>query len=925
MPLVLTATSCAPSMSGSVPPVLCLETSPGTVASVFPTPFEDFTSVKAILSALTSGAHSARYNASPGSSLNEKRPSESSRPPKLSRKVVLRRPAPAPTDLQTHAPGPFVFLRNIQSGTFGDAIAVRELHSNRVLCLKVMNKKTAIRREQLPGIVQEILAYRSLSRGDAGAGAAFVMDLEASLQDEHRLYLVMELMDCDLLSVLEGYRYCVPENAKRWLCQMSLGIAAIHAHGVIHRDIKPENILLDFQGNIRITDFGAAHTLMPTSDSTAAIPHKKYSTQVWGTYIYMAPEMLANRNKPREQRRRYGLAVDYWGLGCVAFELLCGLSRPTPLFPEDIDFDAYLAWPRDEPYPAFTDLDEDVQSLLYGLLDLDPKARFRIEHLRGHPFFQNADGDSEFDLILRSPPPLRHQATLEDVGANIDDVPRHLINVSLSPPESADTFRDFGWLNPRDVPNELWIGVLKHLTRSCHLSVYAVSARFRALARPFIFDTVRFTNSSKFPEKLEFWNREDISSLVQTVQIRGGDHLDAEEYLARIARVLPRWVNAHIVVLSLLQCTPLLLHNIAELPRLQRVELYNLDGTHLAVKFPPLRLADFTLLATGFEIHDDSARWMDALDRETLRTLSIAANARLLAYLADPATQPFPRVTSLTGMDWHLTMLSFAQFCAYVAPFPAVEVLDVSGAVVLNYNHPTPSNNIDMRILASLESYSGPADVLAAILSPPFSSKPHLRRVRIPFISHIEDHRRWLELVPNLTVLEIALDRVTHAMLAELAPLVPNLVKFTLASQQVGELGWRSDETNAAAQLRAFFQIIIPLPAGIKIFALRWKIIYTILGSKFRSAHWVKRTLTVRDLHAIRDRLVAAYPGLHTLVLGDATTVVYCWRDGFEETAFVRAGEGDHEREQVLRDAGVTDEASYWGMPVSPGKAANLR
>ncbi|KAJ7057110.1 kinase-like domain-containing protein [Mycena amicta] len=217
------------------------------------------------------------------------------------------------------------------------------------------------------------------------------MELEASLQDERHLYLIMELMDCDLIAVYNGYRYSRQENARRWLCQLSLGLSAIHASGVLHRDIKPENLLLDFHGNIRIGDFGTAHTLI-SKDPTPLDPTKKYAHQVWGTDIYMAPEMLANRHKPRDQRRRYGLAVDYWSLGCVAYELLCDESA---LFAEEAELESYKAWTRDqktELYPPLADFEEDARSLVLGLLAINPKQRLRIETLRTHPYFQNDDG-----------------------------------------------------------------------------------------------------------------------------------------------------------------------------------------------------------------------------------------------------------------------------------------------------------------------------------------------------------------------------------------------------------------------------------------------------------------------------------------------------------------------------------------------------
>jgi len=97
-----------------------------------------------------------------------------------------------------------------------------------------------------------------------------------------------------------------------------MGLSFIHDAGLIHRDIKPENLLVDHRGDIRISDFGCAylHTSYPLKyDET-------YSSEVNGTWHYMAPELLANDKLPRQARKEYGLGVDYWSLGCVFFELV---------------------------------------------------------------------------------------------------------------------------------------------------------------------------------------------------------------------------------------------------------------------------------------------------------------------------------------------------------------------------------------------------------------------------------------------------------------------------------------------------------------------------------------------------------------------------------------------------------------------------
>ncbi|KAK7042345.1 kinase domain-containing protein [Favolaschia claudopus] len=359
-------------------------------------------------------------------------------------------------------PGPFLFLRRVQSGSYGEAIAVCELDGQwlqgapgRVLCMKVFNKSTSLLRGLIPGIVQEVLSYRMMARAHARAddeGGAFVMSLEASLQDENRLFFVMELMDCDLLAVLNGHRFPRKANARRWICQIALGLSFIHASGVIHRDLKPENLLLDAAGTIRISDFGSAHTEKMWD---ALDPSKVYAHEVTGTYAYMAPEMLCNRKKSKSQIKMYGLAVDYWSLGCVGFELVS--DEGECLFDTEEELQKYQTWPETAAatYLSFAGLSEDAESLLSGLLDLDPLQRFGIAALREHPYFQNDSGVSEFSSprgpSVCHPGETQHSYGFVPEEPDLVEGHRNLFTVCLDPPEDDETFEHFGWINPKGI------------------------------------------------------------------------------------------------------------------------------------------------------------------------------------------------------------------------------------------------------------------------------------------------------------------------------------------------------------------------------------------------------------------------------------------------------------------------------------------
>ena len=88
----------------------------------------------------------------------------------------------------------------------------------------------------------------------------------------------------------------------------------VHAKGFVYRDLKPENLLVRHDGYLRLTDFGFAKALQPGE--------RAYT--VCGTPDYLAPEMIKNEG--------HGVAVDWWALGVLIFEMLVGYP---PFFDED--------------------------------------------------------------------------------------------------------------------------------------------------------------------------------------------------------------------------------------------------------------------------------------------------------------------------------------------------------------------------------------------------------------------------------------------------------------------------------------------------------------------------------------------------------------------------------------------------------------
>lgn len=122
-------------------------------------------------------------------------------------------------------------------------------------------------------------------------------------------YLTMEYVDGeDLRSLLHRIGKLPFDKALEIARKTCAGLAAAHDKGVIHRDLKPANIMLDGEGQVRITDFGLAGFAEQFRDVRS------------GTPAYMAPEQKAGKEVTARS--------DIYALGVVLHEVFTG-KRPS--------------------------------------------------------------------------------------------------------------------------------------------------------------------------------------------------------------------------------------------------------------------------------------------------------------------------------------------------------------------------------------------------------------------------------------------------------------------------------------------------------------------------------------------------------------------------------------------------------------------
>ncbi|PSC71935.1 aurora other [Micractinium conductrix] len=211
-----------------------------------------------------------------------------------------------------------------------------------------------------------------------------IVRLYAAFEDADGIYLVQEFAARgDLYVELSRRGGHMPEShvAKNVMIPFLSALTYMHAQGVLHRDIKPENIMLGADGDIKVGDFGLA---INTS-------REKPMSRV-GTLDYMPPEIVrlpygpvAHKHVPHpaEELSAYGLPVDAWCCGVLAYELLVG----APPFEAESKDGTYTRILKLEPFLP-TNLSDEARDFIRQALQKDPSKRPTVQALLRHPWLR---------------------------------------------------------------------------------------------------------------------------------------------------------------------------------------------------------------------------------------------------------------------------------------------------------------------------------------------------------------------------------------------------------------------------------------------------------------------------------------------------------------------------------------------------------
>ena len=200
--------------------------------------------------------------------------------------------------------GKYPIVRELGRGATSRVYLGHDPYADRDVAIKVVRPE--------PGVDSEVLKRfnKSFMNEAALIGRLIhphiIQIFDADVTDKYS-YIVMEYAPGETLE-----ERCVVSNLlsmndvveTAFKCSLALEYAS--RHGIIHRDIKPANILRGAEGEIKISDFGAAQ--FESGEQTVM--------QGMGSPAYMSPEQVLEKQLDHR--------ADIYSLGVVMYQLLTG-------------------------------------------------------------------------------------------------------------------------------------------------------------------------------------------------------------------------------------------------------------------------------------------------------------------------------------------------------------------------------------------------------------------------------------------------------------------------------------------------------------------------------------------------------------------------------------------------------------------------
>ncbi|KAE8689456.1 CBL-interacting serine/threonine-protein kinase 19 [Hibiscus syriacus] len=278
-------------------------------------------------------------------------------------------------------------------GAFAKVYQACNVKTGESVAIKVLDKEKILKGGMIAHIKREIAILRRVRHPN-------IVQLFQVMATKTKIYFVMEYVRGGELFNKVSKGRLKESVARKYFQQLISAVNFCHARGVYHRDLKPENLLLDDNGDLKVSDFG----LSAVSDQ---IRSDGLFHTFCGTPAYVAPEVLG--------RKGYDAAkVDIWSCGVILFILMAGYL---PFNDQNVMAMYKKIYRGEFRCPRW--FSSELVRLLMKLLDTNPETRITIPEIMENRWFRK--GFKHIKFYTEDDKFCSVEETDDDIGAYSTD------------------------------------------------------------------------------------------------------------------------------------------------------------------------------------------------------------------------------------------------------------------------------------------------------------------------------------------------------------------------------------------------------------------------------------------------------------------------------------------------------------------------
>ncbi|CAK9857118.1 unnamed protein product [Sphagnum jensenii] len=259
--------------------------------------------------------------------------------------------------------GKYELGKTLGEGTFAKVKYAKNMETGESVAIKVLDKDKVLKHKMVEQIKREISTMKLVKHPN-------IVQLLEVIASKTKIYIVLEYVTGgELFDKILHQGRLKEDESRKYFQQLIEAVDYCHSRGVYHRDLKPENLLLDTDGNLKISDFGLS--ALPQQVREDGLLHT-----TCGTPNYVAPEVI-------DDKGYHGASADIWSCGVILFVLMAGYLP----FDEPNLMTLYKKIHRaDFTCPAW--VSPSARKLILKILDPNPRTRITAAQIYKNEWFR---------------------------------------------------------------------------------------------------------------------------------------------------------------------------------------------------------------------------------------------------------------------------------------------------------------------------------------------------------------------------------------------------------------------------------------------------------------------------------------------------------------------------------------------------------